>query len=83
MTAICEKKLHKAQKRLRGIILDLEAMRLECCDTDQCCARDTLGEVVGHLYMAQAKGGGICMNDADGNEVRPMSGGKRALPEAK
>lgn len=77
MTAICEKTLHKAQKRLHGIIADLEAMRLECCLTDQCGARDTLGEVIGHLYLAQAKGGGICMTCPDtGAGIRPLSGGK-------
>lgn len=33
MPAICENKLHTAQKRLHKIIRDMEAMRVECCNT--------------------------------------------------
>lgn len=76
MTAICENKLNTAQKRLHKIIRDLEEMRVECCKTGQCDARDNLGEVIGHLYLAQAKGGKICMKDDGGNVIQPMSGSK-------
>ena len=76
MTAICETTFHKHQKRLAKMIEDFEAMRKECCNTDQTDARDKMGMVLSHLYAAQAIGGGLYMNDDGGAAVQPLSGGK-------
>lgn len=75
MTAIKAKTFHKYQKQLFLMIKGLEKMRVECCDTGQCDARDDLGETISALYMAQAKGGKVKMKDADGNEVVALDGG--------
>lgn len=75
MTAICDKKFHKHQQRLYKMIADLEAMRVECCNTGQFEARDNLGVVIGHLHLAQAAGGKVEMTKDDGGTVVALGGG--------
>lgn len=67
---------HKAQRRLNSVIEEISKMRLEACETEQCEARDNLGEVLGYLYLANAAGGKVRMLDKGGDMIEPRGGGK-------
>lgn len=70
------KDFHKAQRRLNSVIDEIAKMRIEACETDQCEARDNLGVVLGHLYLANAAGGKVRMVGQDGEMIEPRGGGK-------